>query len=121
MEGARASGSAIEPERSPGSSLSLQLLREIGQQAEIDTGRDRSGVCLSAAVAAEIVRAKSTSPCETEASAPTGREIGQGWGRPIDLDKTNPFFPAGIVFIDENGEGPGVRLRKRLPKKPGSK
>jgi transcriptional regulator with XRE-family HTH domain len=28
---------------------------------------------------------------------------------------------AGIVFIDENGEGPGVRLRKRMPKKPGSK
>jgi transcriptional regulator with XRE-family HTH domain len=28
---------------------------------------------------------------------------------------------AGIIFIDENGEGPGVRLRKRLPKKPGSK
>jgi hypothetical protein len=28
---------------------------------------------------------------------------------------------AGILFIDENGEGPGVRLRKRMPKKPGSK
>ena len=28
---------------------------------------------------------------------------------------------AGIVFIDENGEGPGVRLRKRVPKKPGCK
>jgi hypothetical protein len=28
---------------------------------------------------------------------------------------------AGIVFIDENGDGPGVRLRKRVPKKPGSK
>jgi ribosome-binding protein aMBF1 (putative translation factor) len=24
---------------------------------------------------------------------------------------------AGVVFIDENGEGPGVRLRKRVPKK----
>jgi len=28
---------------------------------------------------------------------------------------------AGIVLIDENGDGPGVRLRKRVPKKPGSK
>jgi hypothetical protein len=28
---------------------------------------------------------------------------------------------AGIVFIDENGEGPGVRLRKWVPKKPGNK
>jgi hypothetical protein len=28
---------------------------------------------------------------------------------------------AGIVFIDENGDGPGVRLRKRVPKKRGSK
>jgi hypothetical protein len=24
---------------------------------------------------------------------------------------------AGVEFIDENGGGPGVRLRKRLPKK----
>ena len=28
---------------------------------------------------------------------------------------------AGIVFIGEDGEGPGVRLRKWVPKKPGSK
>jgi ribosome-binding protein aMBF1 (putative translation factor) len=28
---------------------------------------------------------------------------------------------AGIVFIDENGEGPGVRLRKWVPKEPGTK
>ena len=26
---------------------------------------------------------------------------------------------AGVVFIDENGEGPGVRLHKRVHKKPG--
>ena len=34
------------------------------------------------------------------------------------VDKTNPFFPAGIVFIDENGEGPGVRLRSGRPRSP---
>jgi transcriptional regulator with XRE-family HTH domain len=28
------------------------------------------------------------------------------------------FEEAGIVFISENGEGPGVKLRKHLPKKP---
>jgi DNA-binding XRE family transcriptional regulator len=28
------------------------------------------------------------------------------------------FESAGILFIDENGEGPGVRLRKRVLKKP---
>jgi hypothetical protein len=26
--------------------------------------------------------------------------------------------PAGVEFIDENGGGPGVRLRKRPPAKP---
>jgi transcriptional regulator with XRE-family HTH domain len=31
------------------------------------------------------------------------------------------FESAGILFIDENGDGPGVRLRKRVLKKPGSK
>jgi predicted transcriptional regulator len=28
---------------------------------------------------------------------------------------------AGIEFIEENGGGPGVRLRKRIHKKPGTK
>jgi hypothetical protein len=30
-----------------------------------------------------------------------------------NYDKTNPFSPTGIMFIDENGGGGGVRLRKR--------
>jgi transcriptional regulator with XRE-family HTH domain len=29
------------------------------------------------------------------------------------------FKKAGVEFIEENGGGPGVRLRKRLPKKGG--
>jgi transcriptional regulator with XRE-family HTH domain len=29
----------------------------------------------------------------------------------------NALHRAGVEFIDENGGGPGVRLRKRLPKK----
>jgi transcriptional regulator with XRE-family HTH domain len=29
------------------------------------------------------------------------------------------FEAAGVIFIDENGEGPGVRLRKGLPSNEG--
>ena len=29
----------------------------------------------------------------------------------------NALHHAGVEFIDENGGGPGVRLRKRLPKR----
>jgi transcriptional regulator with XRE-family HTH domain len=38
-----------------------------------------------------------------------------------DMAVRQALEAAGVVFIDENGEGPGVRLRKRVPKKPGSK
>ncbi len=33
------------------------------------------------------------------------------------IDKTKPIFSAGVEFIDENGGGPGVRLRKRQQNK----
>ena len=43
---------------------------------------------------------------ETSLTAPNNRAIRRA------------FEEAGITFIDENGDGPGVRLRKRVPKKP---
>ena len=37
----------------------------------------------------------------------------------IHLKSTRALEQAGVEFIDENGGGPGVRLRKRQrPKKP---
>jgi transcriptional regulator with XRE-family HTH domain len=36
---------------------------------------------------------------------------------PNDLAIRHAFEMAGVEFIDENGGGPGVRLRKRLHKK----
>ena len=30
-------------------------------------------------------------------------------------DIRRAFEDAGVIFIDENGEGPGVRLRKNIP------
>jgi hypothetical protein len=36
---------------------------------------------------------------------------------PNDLAIRHALEKAGIEFIDENGGGPGVRLRKRLPRK----
>jgi hypothetical protein len=36
-----------------------------------------------------------------------------------DLAVRRALEAAGIEFIDENGGGPGVRLRKRIHKKPG--
>ena len=36
---------------------------------------------------------------------------------PNDSAVRRAFETAGIEFIDENGGGPGVRLRKRQPKK----
>ncbi|MFZ0423982.1 MAG: hypothetical protein WAL80_13990 [Xanthobacteraceae bacterium] len=36
---------------------------------------------------------------------------------PNDLAVRRAFETAGIEFIDENGGGPGVRLRKRQQKK----
>jgi hypothetical protein len=37
---------------------------------------------------------------------------------PNDLSVRRALEAAGIEFIDENGGGPGVRLRKRQRKKP---
>ena len=62
----------------------------------------------SAVGIATIRRAELTED-ETSLTAPNDRAIRRA------------LEEAGIVFIDENGEGPGVRLRKRVPKKPGSK
>ncbi len=36
-----------------------------------------------------------------------------------DLAIRRALEGAGVEFIDENGEGPGVRLRKSMHKKPG--
>ena len=36
---------------------------------------------------------------------------------PNDLAVRRVLEAAGVEFIDENGGGPGVRLRKRQPKK----
>ena len=36
---------------------------------------------------------------------------------PNDSAVRRAFETAGVEFIDENGGGPGVRLRKRQPKK----
>jgi hypothetical protein len=33
-----------------------------------------------------------------------------------DLAVRRAFEAAGVEFLEENGEGPGVRLRKSLPK-----
>jgi len=38
-------------------------------------------------------------------------------GRRRDHSHSQPFEAAGVEFIDENGGGPGVRLRKRLQRK----
>ena len=39
-------------------------------------------------------------------------------GTPRSLERIeNVLRKAGVQFIDENGGGPGVRMRKRQPKK----
>jgi len=38
---------------------------------------------------------------------------------PNDLAIRRAFEAVGVEFIDENGGGPGVRLRKRQPKASG--
>ena len=40
---------------------------------------------------------------------------------PNDLAVRQAFEAAGVEFIDENGGGPGVRLRKRQEKKASSR
>jgi transcriptional regulator with XRE-family HTH domain len=37
--------------------------------------------------------------------------------KPNDMAVRRALEAAGVEFIDENGGGPGVRLRKRQPKK----
>jgi hypothetical protein len=59
----------------------------------------------SAVSIATIRRAELTED-ETSLTAPNDRAIRRA------------LEEAGVLFIDENGEGPGVRLRKRVPKKP---
>ena len=40
-------------------------------------------------------------------------ENGRGIGGRIDLTSIREMFElAGVIFVEENGEGPGVRLRK---------
>ena len=45
-------------------------------------------------------------------------EVGRYAGDPKSLETIeNVLRKAGVQFIDENGGGPGVRMRKRQPKK----
>jgi DNA-binding XRE family transcriptional regulator len=45
-------------------------------------------------------------------------EVGRYGGDPNTLQKIEKaLVAAGVVFIDENGGGPGVRLRRRQKKK----
>jgi DNA-binding XRE family transcriptional regulator len=49
----------------------------------------------------------------------TNLEVGRYAGDPETLSNIRSVLEAaGVVFIDENGGGPGVRLRKRTHKKP---
>jgi DNA-binding XRE family transcriptional regulator len=49
----------------------------------------------------------------------TNLEVGRYAGDPETLSNIKSVLEAaGVVFIDENGGGPGVRLRKRIHKKP---
>ena len=49
----------------------------------------------------------------------TNLEVGRYAGDPQTLDLIEKVFKnAGVEFIDENGGGPGVRLRKRQRLKP---
>jgi len=50
----------------------------------------------------------------------TNIEVGRYVGDPETLSLIKKVLEAaGVEFIDENGGGPGVRLRKRVHKKPG--
>jgi hypothetical protein len=40
-------------------------------------------------------------------------ESGERWSRLLNLDLVGERLEsAGVIFVEENGEGPGVRLRK---------
>ena len=48
----------------------------------------------------------------------TNIEVGRYAGDPQTLDVIEATLrSAGVIFIDENGGGPGVRLRKRIPRR----
>ena len=50
----------------------------------------------------------------------TNLEVGRYAGDPETLSNIKRVLEkAGVEFIDENGGGPGVRLRDRVRKKPG--
>jgi transcriptional regulator with XRE-family HTH domain len=50
----------------------------------------------------------------------TNIEVGRYAGDSETLSKIRKVFEAsGVEFIDENGGGPGVRLRERAHKSPG--
>jgi transcriptional regulator with XRE-family HTH domain len=52
----------------------------------------------------------------------TNIEVGRYAGDSETLSKIRKVLEAaGVEFIDENGGGPGVRLRKRLHNTPGNK
>jgi DNA-binding XRE family transcriptional regulator len=43
-------------------------------------------------------------------------ESGEPWSRPLDLGLVRERLEAaGVIFVEENSEGPGVRLRKAKP------
>ena len=58
----------------------------------------------------ELAEAAKVSP-DTVARLERGEELKQ---RTIDAIKA-ALEAAGVIFVDENGEGAGVRLRKREP------
>jgi transcriptional regulator with XRE-family HTH domain len=50
----------------------------------------------------------------------TNLEVGRYAGDPETLSNIKRVLEkAGVEFVDENGGGPGVRLRDRVKKKPG--
>jgi transcriptional regulator with XRE-family HTH domain len=64
----------------------------------------------------------------TQQDLATAADVGLSTLRDFEKDFRNPFpenvaairkalEAAGIIFIDENGEGPGVRLKKKKSRK----
>ena len=46
----------------------------------------------------------------------TNFETGKSGGDPVVIGRlVGALEAAGVIFVDENGEGPGVRLRKSAP------
>jgi transcriptional regulator with XRE-family HTH domain len=58
----------------------------------------------------DLAAATGLSPLSVRAFEKGGRM------RPSNLDKLQAVMEsAGVIFVDENGEGPGVRLKKVRP------